>query len=414
MKNGPVKILLIEDNPDDARLMELMLRDAKASSFELERVDRLSKGLERIEQGGIAAVLLDLSLPDSRGWETFSKVHTRAPQVPIIVLSGLDDEDLALKTVQEGAQDYLIKGQVDGRLLVRAMRYAIERKRVEEALRASEQQIKRYAVALRERNEQMQADLQLARDLQLAFLPQQYPTFPSNATPNQSALRFHHRYLPTGEVGGDFFNVLALSETEVGVFVCDVMGHGVRSALVTAILRGLVEELTNALDEPGRFLTEINRSMMAILKRTSSPMFASAFYMVADVTTGKMRYAIAGHPSPMLLRRGAEKVELICSLDCAEPALGLFEENVYITRHHALEENDSVMLFTDGLFEVEGGNGDFFGQERLLAFVQRNVGLPTRQLFEEVLSEIRNFSGNNPFADDVCLVGMDVVKLKAG
>jgi PAS domain S-box-containing protein len=110
------------------------LSDAPANPFVLEHVQTLGDGLERVQRGGIALVLLDLSLPDSFGLDTFARAHEAAPEVPIIVLSGRDDEALAIKTVHEGAQDYLVKGQVDTRLLVRSMRYAIERKRAEEAL----------------------------------------------------------------------------------------------------------------------------------------------------------------------------------------------------------------------------------------------------------------------------------------
>ncbi|HIE43503.1 MAG TPA: hybrid sensor histidine kinase/response regulator, partial [Candidatus Omnitrophica bacterium] len=110
----------------------------KGISLELECADRLSKSLSRLAKGGIDVILLDLSLPDSQGLETFIEVYSKAPQVPIIVLSGLDDESLAVKAVGKGAQDYLVKGRVDSNLLVRSIRYAIERKQVEEALEKSE------------------------------------------------------------------------------------------------------------------------------------------------------------------------------------------------------------------------------------------------------------------------------------
>jgi PAS domain S-box-containing protein len=137
MNANPLKILLIEDNPGDARLLQEMLVEIKNPSFELDWVDRLSAGLEHLKQQSVDAVLLDLSLPDSKGLDTFTKVQAQAPHVPITVLSGLDDTSLAIRAVREGAQDYLIKGEVDGNLLSRAIRYAIERKRTEEALRES-------------------------------------------------------------------------------------------------------------------------------------------------------------------------------------------------------------------------------------------------------------------------------------
>jgi signal transduction histidine kinase len=126
-----VTVLLIEDNPGDARLIRELLSEEKGGSFRLEYADRLSLGIERLASGKVDIVLLDLGLPDSQGFDTFIKVHNSVPQVPVVILSGLTDEELAAKAVREGAQDYLVKGHVDSDLLGRSLRYAIERKRVE-------------------------------------------------------------------------------------------------------------------------------------------------------------------------------------------------------------------------------------------------------------------------------------------
>jgi PAS domain S-box-containing protein len=126
----PLDVLLVEDNPGDARLIREMLNDVPAARLRLHHADRLAAGLERLD--GVDVVLLDLSLPDSHGLQTFQRVRERAPSVPVVVLTGLDDETVAVRAVQEGAQDYLPKGQVDGQLLVPSLRYAIERQRAEE------------------------------------------------------------------------------------------------------------------------------------------------------------------------------------------------------------------------------------------------------------------------------------------
>jgi diguanylate cyclase (GGDEF)-like protein len=131
----PITVLLIEDDPEDADLLQEMLLERNTDWCEVEWVDHLQAGLERLAAGRADLVLLDLSLPDGHGLETFAQVHAQATGVPIVVLSGLDDEKLAVQMVQEGAQDYLVKGQADSHLLVRAMRYAIERKTAAEQLR---------------------------------------------------------------------------------------------------------------------------------------------------------------------------------------------------------------------------------------------------------------------------------------
>ena len=135
MTDDQIKILLIEDNPGDVRLIQELLSEAKRASFQIEVVEKLSDGLEALSARRFDVVLLDLSLPDSSGLETLAKAHATTEQEPVIVLTGLDDEDLAVDAVRKGAQDYLVKGQIDENVLGRAIRYAIERKRIEEEKR---------------------------------------------------------------------------------------------------------------------------------------------------------------------------------------------------------------------------------------------------------------------------------------
>jgi two-component system cell cycle response regulator len=134
MRASSLRTLLIEDNPADAREICEALAEAPHAPFEIDWVDRLAKGLAKAESESFDLVLLDLGLPESRGISTFTTMQAAAPEVPIIVLSGLDDEELALKAVRNGAQDYLVKGQVQGRSLVRAMQYAIVRNRMQREL----------------------------------------------------------------------------------------------------------------------------------------------------------------------------------------------------------------------------------------------------------------------------------------
>lgn len=133
-----IRVLLVEDNPGDARLVRVALSDAPGGEFRLTHVDRLSDAAAVLGAGAFEAVLLDLSLPDSQGLETLHAIRDAAPDIPVVVLSGLHDEYLALEAVKAGAQDYLVKGQGDGHVMVRAIRYAAERQRSHVALQRSE------------------------------------------------------------------------------------------------------------------------------------------------------------------------------------------------------------------------------------------------------------------------------------
>jgi C4-dicarboxylate-specific signal transduction histidine kinase len=132
-----INVLLIEDNPGDARLVREALKETEDPCYRVEWVRRLSLGLDRLADGGIDVLLLDLGLPDSQGLATLAAVHASAPHMPVVVLSGAVDEQFAVEAVQASAQDYLVKTYANRHVLTRSLRYAIERKRGEEALRVA-------------------------------------------------------------------------------------------------------------------------------------------------------------------------------------------------------------------------------------------------------------------------------------
>ena len=657
-----IKVLLIEDVPKYARTMKEMLHEYRGTRFELDWVDSFEAGLQKLASSTPDVLLLDLAVAAAHGTKSVPALQQAAPHLPLIILSTLDDEESALKAVHQGAQDYLVQGEIDTHLLVRSIRYAIERKRAEMALlhaeekyrsifentiegifqttpggkylsansalariygynsaeelmnsltnisselyvdpgrrnefvalmekndvvsgfesrvyrkdrsiiwisenvravrnrggqilyyegtveditdrrrheeelrnsetlyhslvetlpqnifrknlneqftfanqrfcqtlgrplneilgktdfdffpsdlaakyqkddheimetgkmfetveenqppsgeklyvnvvktplhdahgriiglqgifwditekRRAEEQLKeantelgRSREELRLKNQQMEEDLRMAREIQQAIIPQQYPSFPGSAAPDQSVLSFCHRYLPTGAVGGDFFNIRPLSDTKAGVFICDVMGHGVRSALVTAIVRALVEELTPNSTDPGELLARVNQDLRSILKQSGTPLFTTAFYMIADLTENRAYYANAGHPKPMLMRKSTGEVEMLQNCDGkSNPALGLFDSFKYTTGSVALNPGDRFVFFTDGVYDVEC-NGELLSPEWLRGALRQRSHLPLSTLFDELLQDLRDFSAGQEFCDDVCLVGMEV------
>ena len=165
MGDEPIKVLLIEDSIFATRHAQKMLDKAKSALFnaELKCVDRLSDGLDHLAQARVDIVLLDLTLPDSDELDTFTKVHNQAPEVPIVVLTGLEDETLAIEAVKKGAQDYLVKGQVGSNMLKRSILYATERKRAEEELRKHREHLEdlvdQRTAELRKSYEQIQLEV---------------------------------------------------------------------------------------------------------------------------------------------------------------------------------------------------------------------------------------------------------------
>ena len=289
-----------------------------------------------------------------------------------------------------------------------------EKIRAEEKIRQTTAELARSREELHGKNQTMEENLRVAADIQLTMLPQAYPAFPPGVAPEQSAFQFVHRYVPAESVSGDFFSITPISDTEVGVFICDVTGHGVRAALVTAMIRALAEELKPLARDPGNFLRKLNFDLCSILKNTGSPMLTTGFYAVADCRTGALRFANAGHPKPLIIRRATSRVETLANNSGrSQPALGLFEDPPYTTSEATLTPGDFLMLFTDGLYEVQGEHEELYSQERLTLDVKNLIAQPPGILFDELLGVIRAFALNGAFDDDVCLVGMDYLGMPA-
>jgi serine phosphatase RsbU (regulator of sigma subunit) len=396
--NAPaISLLIVDDDPVFALFLQQLV---KSLGDELPCaptwVDSAEKALEEIRRVPYELVLLDYNLPGANGLEVLARIQdlTPAQRPAVIMLTGSGNEAIAVEAMKRGAKDYLSKAGLDAPPLTRAVQSALAQKRLAE-------QVARY-------NAEMKADLEMARNLQQSLLPLSYPCFPRSATPEDSALRFCHRYFTATELGGDFFSVFQLSDTRAGVFICDVMGYGVRSALVAAMLRALADDQASVATDPGQFLAEVNRKLHGILKQTGSQLYATAFYLIADAASGAMRYANAGHPLPLHLQRRAGVAAPLKTARGAGGALGLFESAAYPTFECPLAADDLVLLFTDGLIEVVGADGqDDYGATRLLDAARECLKLPPAQLLDQLVAGIREYSGGAEFAADVCLLAME-------
>ena len=368
-------------------------------------------------------ILADFKLPTFDGRQALAMAREMCPDIPLIIISGAVGEETAVELLKNGATDFVLKDRLAGRLVPavqRALREVAERqarRQAEMDLRALNEQLeRRVAERTRElwaKNAIMEEDLGMARELQLAFLPNHFPTLPRGAEPAASAVKFSSIFHPSSSVSGDFFNVVCVSDTAVGIFICDVMGHGVRAALVTAMMRALEEQLGELANNPGALLTEMNRALRGILRQLGTTLFTTACYIIVDVREGKITFANAGHPSPLLVHRAAGSVEPITARREAGPALGLFEEVQYLTYALPVQAGDILLAFTDGLFEAENAEAEAFSAVRLRESIRSRKSLPLEQLMQDVFSEIKNFTEDQIFSDDVCFVGMEICNLVA-
>lgn len=261
--------------------------------------------------------------------------------------------------------------------------------------------LERSRLEVAEKNKAMEDDLLMAREVQLAMLP-------SGGVDRGPGVRwrFHSNYAPAGGVSGDFFQLLPISDAAAGVLVCDVMGHGVRSALVTAMLRAFSEDLRPQARDPGALLTRLNQGLMGVLRQAGNLLFVTAAYAVVDADAQTVLYGQAGHPTGFV-RRASGEVELLpAGDDVAGPALGLIDGYAYASGGGRLAPGDTAMLFTDGVFEVRNPEGEEWGQERLRAEVSRHPLLQGDELLATIVRAAASFAAGGVFDDDVCLASL--------
>lgn len=258
------------------------------------------------------------------------------------------------------------------------------------------------AAELAERNQVYEEELQLAREIQQALASGHFPSVHHEDT----ALRFGARYVPISGLAGDFFEVVPISNHSAGLLICDVMGHGVRSALIVAMLRGLLEKQRAQAADPAAFLHGLNDGLHSILRRAHATMFATAFYAVVDLEAGTLSYACAGHPGAVISGSGGVR-QIAVQKSERGPGLGLIPRVNFPVNRLSLKEVDRMVMFTDGILEAQNEQGEGFFEQRLMEAVAAAPGEGLDALLDGILQRVLEFSESQHFDDDVCLLGVE-------
>lgn len=283
--------------------------------------------------------------------------------------------------------------------------------------RHAQQKLEAYAARLRHNNEEMRKDLEMARDVQRTLLPRRYPSF-ADDDKSRPLLDFAHIYIPCGTIGGDFFDVIKLSENKAGIFMADVSGHGMRAALITATVRGIIEEIAIDADHPRDFMSKLNSAYNAIFRITEDFGFVTAVYGVLDTKSGEMEMSIAGHPAPILLKSGHQTAELIASEKLNTPAIGLIGKTKHDFRDFRvnMSSGDILLFYTDGIFEESDEKRVEYGVDRLRQAFSRNSDKPLDDVLDAIVSDVRTVTNKREFLDDVCMLALafDRERIRAG
>ncbi len=376
----PDTILLVEDDAGDVLLVEELLADSGMQAS-LTAVRSLAEAADLLSRGTApGCVLLDLHLPDVHGLEAVTQMLAAAPGVPVVVLTGLAEESAGLAAVAAGAQDYLIKGQAPPDVFGRAIRYATQRKHVEQASAA----LQRSALRAEEN----------AR-LERALLP----------TPllRTAAFEMVARYRPgraNALLGGDFYDVVETPDGIVHAVIGDVCGHGAAEAAIGVCLRVAWRSLVLAGASPAALMGLLEQLLMA--ERDDDRLFATLTHLVFGPDQRSVRVVRAGHPG--LLLRTPGHVELVEGP--AGPAVGLESGTSWPEQVLALPPAAGLVLFTDGLFEGRvGPDSERLGEEGLLAMARDLAVLPPPGFVDTLLDTTEAAAAPyGGLADDVAIV----------
>jgi serine phosphatase RsbU (regulator of sigma subunit) len=384
--SGGTPVLLIEDDDGDALLVDEYLRDA-AAAITMHRVRSLGEAKPLLP--AVQCVLLDLGLPDTTGLDGLRWLQQHVPRVAVVVLTGLADEHRGEEAVAAGAQDYLVKGHVDGPLLARVIRYAVERRRTEEIQRQLHQ-ARIYA----EENARLERGL-----LPSALLSDPWLTVAT-------------RYRSGGQrmlLGGDFYDVVQASDGWVHSVVGDVCGHGPDEAALGVCLRVAWRTMVLA----GRPVAEILPTLRQVFEheRHRDALFATLCMLSVAPDRTHARLHLAGHPPPLLF--SADGVRQLDAPVCAP--LGVGDESDWPGADIRLGERWTVLLYTDGLIEGRIGDGpERLGIERLIDIVESLLratpasaaGEPRNErLLDLMIDRVRDLNGGD-LDDDLAVLAL--------
>ncbi|MCA9122233.1 MAG: SpoIIE family protein phosphatase [Planctomycetales bacterium] len=379
MQSTHTNVLFVEDNPVDARMIDRSLARSAHTNFKLHHVEDLASALVALRNDNMFdAILLDLMLPDSLGGvDTIRAIHEIHREIPIIVFTGMEDTDLALAAVREGAQDYLVKEHFDAETVVRSVHYSIQRVRHtndERALRDARQQ------------------LGIGGRVQQAKFPKSSPDLPGYDIAGLC--------VPAEATGGDYFDYFQIGKKYFGMAIGDASGHGLGPAMVMSDVRAILRTLTTVYLEVGEIMRLLNQIAVRDLNVN---MFMTLFLVRLEAESGSFHFCGAGHSGVVLNSRG----EVRDALPPSFPPLNVVPEfdvtNALVDR---LAPGETLLLFTDGITESHprDAHDRLYGEDRLLSLVRDHQHLSSAELARQIIDAAREFALPDPPEDDMTVV----------
>lgn len=404
--NQPKKnILVVTDTPEDLALLQSQLGDA---GYELVQTWGVEQALKSIEAHRPDLVLLDVTSPGIQGLKLCGHLRQdpETEALPVIIIAS-PDAGWEQEAVDIGADGFICRPFERVELLSRVrtlLRMSELHRRVRQQndeLRDANIHMDRLIQELRTRNRELELGMEMAHRLQDAMLPQGYPRVEN--------VHFAHKYTPAEAIGGDVFQIESIGDDRAAIFVADVSGHGVRAALVTSIVRTVVDYIDMSTKTPGEVLHDFNNRFRSVLGPLTPQIYVTAVVIFVDGANRTVHVANAGHPRPLLVSKRRNTAEPIMHPDDTGIAIGFISNPQYKTHTQKLDHEDTILAFTDGVFEVHDESEQMFGLKRLHEFVASNAHLIPRDLIQKIITETEEFMATSRRPDDLCMVTAEVL-----
>ena len=372
------KVLVVDDEEEvEPMFRQRMRREIRGGRYEFVFARSGVEAMEVLDSSSdIDMVITDINMPEMDGLELLEQIKHGKPDLRSVILSAYGDMTNIRSAMNQGAFDFITKPVDFDDLRVTIARTLENIERWREAAASHDELVT------------LHRELELANEMQQMIVPGEFPV--------HDEYEVFGRMRPARNVGGDFFDVMWLDDRNVGLVVADVSGKGVPAALMMMSSRTLLKGVASNVREPGEVLELVNDMLC---ERNKLNMFVTVFYGVYDVESGILRYANAGHNSPLL-----ESNRVVSELNLTGGVvLGLLPGCEFQTDELQLSEGDTVVMFTDGVSEAEDAASEAFGMERFSQVLVDGAG-SVRDTIENVFASVDEFTGRRPQFDDItCL-----------